>query len=117
MAKKEVLPSVLEYERLIAGEMRDKKAEFPNEECKLERELLLKLSTLADKLYEQISVLEESLTKTKKKTALEKSKYFAKVVLKNMNALRETADELESIVGKKYWAFPTYEEILYSVKY
>ncbi|MBE5757009.1 MAG: glutamine synthetase type III [Clostridiales bacterium] len=117
MAKREILPSVLEYEKLLAEEMKDKKAEFPEAECKVEREMLIKISTLVDKLYDQIKVLEESLTKTKKKTALERGRYFERVVLKNMNDLRTTADELESMVGKKYWAFPTYEEILYSVKY
>ena len=33
-----------------------------------------------------------------------------------MAALRGVADELELTVGEEYWAFPTYSDILYSVK-
>jgi len=30
-----------------------------------------------------------------------------------MNAVRAAADELETIVGKDYWPFPTYAELLF----
>jgi glutamine synthetase type III len=33
-----------------------------------------------------------------------------------MQALRGTADELETVVGVEDWPLPSYAEILYSVK-
>ena len=33
-----------------------------------------------------------------------------------MTALRTIVDEVETIVAKPYWPFPTYAEILYSVR-
>jgi len=30
-------------------------------------------------------------------------------------AVREQADELETLVGKEYWPFPTYDDLLFNV--
>ena len=32
-----------------------------------------------------------------------------------MESLRATADELETMVGEKYWPFPIYEDLLFYV--
>ena len=36
-------------------------------------------------------------------------------VMVAMNALRKPADELEKLVDKKYWPFPTYADLLFEV--
>ena len=41
---------------------------------------------------------------------------FKNDVFENMQTLREYADELETIVDKKYWPYPSYGEILFSVQ-
>ena len=41
--------------------------------------------------------------------------YYKDTVLPAMDALRETADTLETIVAKEYWPFPTYTDLLYLV--
>ena len=33
-----------------------------------------------------------------------------------MTALRTIVDEVETIVAEEYWPYPTYAEILYSVR-
>ena len=33
-----------------------------------------------------------------------------------MDALRETADEMEPMTAKDYWPFPTYADLLFSVR-
>jgi glutamine synthetase len=33
-----------------------------------------------------------------------------------MNELRAPADEIESLVGEKYWPYPTYGALLFYVK-
>ena len=48
---------------------------------------------------------------------LQKAKYCQKTLLKDMERLRLASDSMELIVGKDFAAFPTYEDILYSVKY
>ncbi len=37
-------------------------------------------------------------------------------VLPAMTALRESADRLETIVDRSDWPFPTYDELLFSVR-
>ena len=32
-----------------------------------------------------------------------------------MNDVRAVADELETVVGKEYWPFPTYADLLFNV--
>ena len=40
-------------------------------------------------------------------------KYFHGVVAEDMAQARALADELEKLVGRKYWPFPTYSEMLF----
>ena len=42
--------------------------------------------------------------------------YYKDTVLPAMDALRETADTLETIVAKEYWPFPTYTDLLYHIR-
>ena len=37
-------------------------------------------------------------------------------VLPKMEALREAADEAESITAEEYWPFPSYSELLFGVR-
>ena len=32
-----------------------------------------------------------------------------------MDALRAVADELEMVIGRSYWPFPTYNDLLFGV--
>ena len=45
----------------------------------------------------------------------ELAKFYHDTVLSQMNEVRAIADELETIVGKGYWPFPTYTDLLFSV--
>ena len=47
--------------------------------------------------------------------AFETGMYYKDSVIPAMRRLRQTADTLETIVGKDYWPFPTYTELLYLV--
>ena len=55
----------------------------------------------------------------KKASAMERGKEQAfcyhDEVMVAMNALRKPADELEKLVDKKYWPFPTYADLLFEV--
>lgn len=41
--------------------------------------------------------------------------YYKDKVIPAMAAVREPADALELLVGKSYWPFPTYTELLYKI--
>ena len=44
------------------------------------------------------------------------AKYHKEVVAVDMHSLRETVDQLEVVVPGDIWPYPTYGELLYSVK-
>ncbi len=116
MARKEIAPSVIGYEKFLMKELTLKKQ--LNLPCSLESKLLEQISNLS----EQFAVSLEKLILSESKynvswSNLKKAKYAKNVLLKGMNELRKHADSMELLVGKDFITMPTYEDILYSVKY
>ena len=73
---------------------------------------------LNDKLLKAIEKLEKDVkASSAKKESLEIAEYHRDVIIPDMDKLRAISDELETIVDKAYWNFPTYTEILSSVMY
>ena len=70
-------------------------------------------------LTEMEKASEALLEVEKKASAMERGKEQAfcyhDEVMVAMNALRKPADELEKLVDKKYWPFPTYADLLFEV--
>ncbi len=117
MAKKQILPSVLSYERKIVDMALNKKLLDENIDRSVEIDLIGSLSALTKKLYESIHRLESHTSKANKgDDAYEKAKFYREYVFSDMNALREVCDKLEGLVDKNDWPFPTYSDLLYSIK-
>ena len=58
--------------------------------------------------------LDELLTKTDEYEDSEALARFYQVeIIAQMDKVRESADTLELLVGKKYWPIPTYSDLLY----
>ena len=45
----------------------------------------------------------------------EQAFFYREEIVKAMEKLRKPADELEKIVGKEYWPFPTYADLIFEV--
>ena len=43
-------------------------------------------------------------------------KFYKNDILKEMTKLREVCDDMEHITAKNYWPFPTYGDLLFSIK-
>jgi glutamine synthetase len=114
MAKRDILPAVGDYERDLA-----RTASFKKElglDNELEKTLITKLTSLATCLMQNIDALDNTLIEVKKYTdILEISKYYRNGVFVAMQELRAVADSLEMIVGKKYWPYPNYGDLLLNV--
>ena len=67
------------------------------------------------KLYKALEGLRGAVKATCHGAALECAKYEHNVIIPAMAAVREQADELETLVGKEYWPFPTYDDLLFNV--
>ena len=43
-------------------------------------------------------------------------RYYHRIIVKDMEACRLAADQLEAITDEKYWPFPVYSKLLFSEK-
>lgn len=117
MARKEIMTSVLEYQKLLAKTLALKKSLGENFDTTPETKLLEKVSRLGRSLFEKCEALGAAVTKAKDvKDSLKSAGYYRETVYAAMCDLRAVADELETVISAKYWAYPTYGEILYSVR-
>ncbi len=117
MARKEIAPTVIDYQAFLANAINEKE-KISGVSCVLEKGLLKRLSDLSEKFCYTLERLEDELGNYNGECeTLNKAKYCEKVLLKSMNELRNYADQMELITGKDFSAFPSYEDILYSVKY
>lgn len=113
MIKKDILPAACSYMKDISKEAINKQQLSADISCELEVTLLKKLSSLTSDLYNKMLKLEESISDGKEfKDVLDEAKYYRNTVFAFMEDARATADEIESLVGEKYWPYPTYGDLL-----
>ena len=116
MAKKDILPACLAYERALAETAAAKKAVGLSVENSAEAVLLRKIDALCTELTERIASTEALREKAKTiKELTSKARFVCDEVHSSMSALRAVADELEDTVAAEYWPFPTYRDLLFSV--
>ena len=117
MARKEILPAVEAYLGNLSGTVAAKTAAVPGLACKYEKDLISKLSKLADEISDAASSLDTTLIRLKAIPDITDAAYVIRdVVLKKMAELRVVCDEAESITADKYWPFPTYGDLLFGVR-
>jgi len=116
MIKKDILPAACSYMKDLSKEALNKKQLNADISCELEEILLKKLSALSSDLYKRTVQLEDAVESEKEfKDVLEEAQYYRKTVFTEMQDTRTPADEIESLVGEKYWPYPTYGDLLFSV--
>ena len=117
MARRYIAPSVIGYETFLLNCVKLKK-EYGKAKLSLEEDLLNRIADLSESFNRELEKLSTDLNKYDNgESNLKKAQYCKDVLLKDMQALRGFADEMELLIGKEYISFPTYEDILYSVKY
>ena len=114
MATKEILPAVMAYEKQVCDVLLSKKN--AGVAYNLEQSIANKIDSLAESLNSKIAELDSTIVKAQGiSDVYEAAKCYHDEVFATMQSLRAVADELETIVGEKYWPFPTYEELLFNV--
>ena len=105
MAKKEILPAVNRYiiQLLESAERKQRISQggfISGVSCDMESDLIVLLSELEDKAYEDKLV-----------TAL----FCKDKIIPAMNELRTYVDKMESNTAKDLWPLPSYGDMLFSV--
>ena len=115
MIARQIIPATTFYATSLAQAINQKKSAMPDLKCGTEVSLLSKVSTLTDKLSKKHAALEAVVEKSKKHSGSDLAHFTRENIVPAMEAARAVADELELLVGKNYWPFPTYGDILFYV--
>ncbi|MGN0402565.1 MAG: glutamine synthetase III [Acetatifactor sp.] len=114
MANKQIIPAVLGFCDSLADSAL--KIQQAGGDAFVSSELL---KTVTGRLTEVKKAAEALQTAVEKAVAMHQGKeqafFYHDVVAEAMNSLRKPADELEKIVDKKFWPFPTYADLLFEV--
>ena len=113
MAEKEILPACMKFAGATAKAVNAMKT--AGVEPYTEAHVLADVAERNAKLYKALEGLRGAVKATCHGDALECAKYEHNVIIPAMAAVREQADELETLVGKEYWPFPTYDDLLFNV--
>ena len=117
MARKEILPAVEGYTKSLAETLAAKKAAVAGLPCKYETATITKLSELSDEIADATADLDSEIAKFQAiEDVTEAANDIRDVILGKMDALRTVCDEAETITAKEFWPFPTYSDLLFSVK-
>ena len=117
MAKREIIPAVEAYTMELAKTVSTKKSVDKTLACQYESSLIKKLSILTDQIAFRTDALETALVEIQDmKDIKTQSCEIRDTVLIRMQELRIACDEAETVTAKKYWPFPIYGDLLFSVK-
>ena len=115
MTAKDIMPAVTTYIKELSDTAISAKA--VGIDAKTQVAVAKKLSDLCAKGYKQLDTLKSKVHKAETISNIQdKAMYYRTDVLPAMEALRKTADEMEVNTAEKYWPFPTYGDILFSIK-
>ena len=114
IANKQLVPAVIQYVGMLAETVNATKA--AGVESVVASDLLKRVSGLLTAMQDarvNLSSIEKigSVMERGKEQAF----YYREKVVPAMDTLRHVADELERIVDKDYWPFPTYADLLFEV--
>ena len=117
MAKTEIAPAVDAYTMELAKTIAAKKAVDDTLTCSYESGLVKKLSKLTDAIAIKTEELENALVELHNaEDIILEANMIRDIVLVKMGELRLACDEAETVTAKKYWPFPTYGDLLFSVR-
>ena len=115
MVKQEIIPAVFAYESDLVKLIEKKTAcGFP---VSPEDIILGRISELAGSLYKKVESLDNSLMdlKGRDEDSLILASFYRYTVFSLMSEVRVDVDSLEQLVAKKYWPYPSYGEMLFSI--
>ncbi|MCR5826781.1 MAG: glutamine synthetase III [Oscillospiraceae bacterium] len=117
MARREILPAVASFAADTAERAVKKMSLVPVLKCTYETDLVEHLTELTNCIADKTAALERAMLAVRE-TAESVNEAFTirDIVLPRMAELRAVCDEAEAITSSSYWPFPTYGELLFSVK-
>ena len=114
MTSKQIVPAVIRYTKTLADSVIAVKS--AGGDSSVATEMLQKITL---KLRETQNAESALIDAEEKASSMPQGKnqafYYRNSVVKAMESLRKPADELEKMVDKEYWPFPTYADLIFEV--
>lgn len=115
MARQDILPAVSAFAKELCDTATAKNA--LGVEAVYETETAARVSKLMTAVLTEVSALEKASDDAEELAdVLTRACAYKDNVLSAMSALRESVDELETLTARKYWPYPNYGDLLFSVK-
>ena len=116
MVKKDILPAISGYIGILSGNALAVKS-VCGASCTYEMNTVGRLSALSDSICKKISEFESTLDNIKEYSdKLEIAMMYKNLIIPAMESIRADVDEAESITSAKYWPYPSYGDLLFSVQ-
>ncbi|MCR5738953.1 MAG: glutamine synthetase III [Lachnospiraceae bacterium] len=117
MALRQILPAITGYADKLSETVSSKKAVNASLACSYETDVISKLSVLADQIYTRSEELEKAIISLgSAEDIIAESAAIRDTLLPKMGELRAAADEAETLVSSEYWPYPSYGDMLFSVR-
>ena len=117
MVRKDYLPAIEEYLYTLARAVDSMKAVSEKVKCRYEISTIEKLTDLTDNILTSVEALEEALEKLKEcGDIFASSAHVRDEILPRMSTLRGYVDAAEMLTSAKYWPYPSYGKLLFSVQ-
>ena len=115
MARQDILPAVSAFAKELCDTATAKNA--LGVEAVYETETAARVSKLTTAVLTGVRTLEKASDDAEELAdVLTRACAYKDNVLSAMSALRESVDELETLTARKYWPYPNYGDLLFSVK-
>ncbi|MBP5405340.1 MAG: glutamine synthetase III [Clostridia bacterium] len=115
MLKTDILPAISAYEKEVADILDAKESRKLS--ANYEKAILTKLAEGSDALFATTTALDEAVAQAEEMTDYSKISFFCKdVLIPTMEKARAIADALETVVPTEKWPYPSYGDMLFSVK-
>lgn len=115
MASKEILPSITRQLHEWSETLALKKQAIADADCRYEQDMIKRASALQGDAAVSLMKLKEAIQKAENLPLEEAAAFYRDVILHQMEELRNSCDELETITSPQYWPFPTYGKLLFGI--
>jgi len=116
ITNKQLIPAVIGYATELARSINSIRGAWAGADVSTQQERLETISTLLSKAHSAESELAEVLERVEAmKNVRAKAYAYENEVRTLMDSLRSPLDELEKLMDKKHWPFPSYGDMLFDV--
>ena len=115
MGKQDIYPAVNGYITELCSAVAAKRAVSEKMACGEDVALAEKLSTMNEAFFAAMKKLEKDLSEMPAGEGPASQK-MAHVIVPDMEAVRSLADAMEKLCSSDYWPYPTYTDLLYSIR-